>query len=145
MIEELTPQILAIGLLAVLLVAPGLTLLLSALILWLYRRAVLRAMAATAGGVDVARSAGPQPPMVVRRTEAAIDVDRRLMRAPWRAAARYALAGAAFAVVMALAVGMAFPALRSASGFAVPLWITSWPVVMALALTACRACCCCCS
>src|SRR4051794_31359718 len=49
MLEELTPQILSVALFFVIAVAPVLTLIVSALILWLYRRSVLRAMAAMRG------------------------------------------------------------------------------------------------
>ena len=47
MMEEFTPQVAASSLLLIIISAPMLTLLLSALLLWRYRRAVMRAMAAT--------------------------------------------------------------------------------------------------
>ena len=47
MLEEVTPEVVGSSLLLIIFVTPILTLLLSALLLWGYRRAVARAMAAS--------------------------------------------------------------------------------------------------
>jgi len=136
MVEALTPQVLTIGLFAVLLVAPALSLLISACILWFYRRAVLRAMAASIGRAGEAMALRPRSAAAARPPAAPGDIEAQLLRGPRRAAARSTAGGAAFALVIALAVVWAFPPMRSAAGLAVPLWVSAWPIVVALALTA---------
>ena len=160
MVEELTPQIVSVGLLLLVLAAPALTAVLSAAMVWVYRRAVLRAMAATAGDIKVEPQAHIRPPplpdvaeqaapsietgtdrsAVLRQTQAdstiiaasrAALLYQQLRRAPWRGATRSAIAGAAFALAVALAAISAFPAMRAWSRFLLMMWAAAWPIVVA--------------
>ena len=85
----------------------------SLLLLWLYRRAVLRSMNAAARGGDAtakmraASVAGPANALNIAFADArsvpdAVPGTRDVMRAPWRAAAVYVLGGAAYACVMSV-------------------------------------------
>jgi hypothetical protein len=137
LIEALTPRILSSLLLLVLGLAAMLTLLLSALLLWFYRRAVTREMAAS-GDFATSEIAPPAP---TRRDEsdsgATPDGPALLSRArqgPWRLARRYALAGLALALVFAVAARFVYPDTLGLPGFAIAWWIYAWPVVPALLL-----------
>lgn len=136
MIEELTPPIFAVALMLVLAFAPVLTLLLSALILWRYRRAVLRAMAASVSAAGAPVMLHTRPATATRPAVSAGEIESRLVRGPRLAALRCGAAGASFALVIAIAVLAAFPPMRSAGGMLVPLWISGWPIVLALGWTA---------
>jgi len=139
MIEELTPQTLMSAMLLVNVLAPVLTLLLSAVMLRRYRRAVSRSMEANSGFDDDSsvhtvshRSSGPTGFQ-------AKDADggglyRQLVRAPWRGAARYATAGLGFALVYALAAHFAFPHALGTAGSLIAVWLYLWPVFLALSL-----------
>jgi hypothetical protein len=59
---------------------------------------------------------------------------RRALGAPWRNAARYAVAGLAFAVVLAAAATQVYPSGLGLPGFVVAVWIYVWPIVLALPL-----------
>lgn len=138
MIEALTPQLLFLALMLVIALSSALTLLVSLLVLWRYRRRVLQAMAESAGGAAWSPGAGPVPAApapVLAGGEASAAVFRHAMTAPWQAAGRDAVAGVAFALVMSAAVGLAFPLLRTPAGVAVYAWGYAWPVVLALMLT----------
>jgi hypothetical protein len=142
-IQELTPQLLSLGIMAVVLLAPPLTLLLSALLLWRYRRTVLQAMAISAvpGQAEAASQASvPTPPSQVatRGADQGSALSRRLLRAPRDAAARVLTAGLAYALSVALALVLGYAPMRSLTGFALALWGGLWPVVPALALTVSR-------
>ena len=112
MIEELTPLVLMSTMVLVILVSSCLTLALSALLMWRYRHAVAQAMAETAGfGTSTVAGGSAEPfpsgdPEFRSRTIAprGADLYHRAMRAPWHNAARYAIAGLAFALVLAAAV-----------------------------------------
>lgn len=142
MIEELTPQVLMTTLTLVILVSPSLTLVISALLMWRYRRAVARAMAAPsgaeavaaavdgAGGVPAAGRDAPDRAAGVRGA----DLYRQAMRAPWRNAMRYIAGGAAFALVLAGAATQVYPSGLGLPGFAIAVWIYAWPIVLALPL-----------
>src|SRR5215510_3729601 len=144
MIEEITPQIVAFSLFLVTLVTPILTLLLSALLLWRYRRAVARAMAASAAfeasvpamsraasphalpaGIGGPRSGGPS----------AADLYQMAIAGPWRCALRYAIAGLAFAAVFAAAARFVYPIRVDLPGVLMGVWIYAWPIVLAFTLT----------
>lgn len=140
MIEELTPQLLSAALLLVIVLSSGLTLIASVLVLWLYRRSVLRAMLATAGRgsasavMPAVDEAAPTQDAAVAELNGAQQY-RRALREPWRAAARYGLAGCAFALVMALAYCLVVPAMLTPARVALMVWGYAWPVVLALTLT----------
>lgn len=128
----------------VLTVSAALTLVGSWLVLWRYGRSVARAMGASAGGAapgepDPAAAPGPGPPVGTGR--ARVDPDalyRSAARAPLFAAACAGIAGLGYAVVLAGAYGLAFPAARTPLRFALTLWVDLWPVVIAAAFTAPR-------
>lgn len=140
MIEELTPQLFSLGILAVVLLAPPLTLLLSALLLWRYRRAVLQAMAVSAarGGISAAPSDGVRATaskVDARGADRAAALGRLLLHAPRDEVVRVLAAGLAYALSLTLAVCIGYAPMRSLPGLALTLWGASWPVVPALALT----------
>lgn len=142
MIEELTPQVLMSAMVLVIVVSPCLTLAISMLLLWLYRRAVARAMAKTAGFDTTAAAngssgrfpSGAQEPRIRAGGARVANLYRRAMRAPWHNAARYAVAGLAFAFVLAAAATQAYPTGLELPGFAIGVWIYAWPIVLALPL-----------
>jgi len=142
MIEEITPQLLMATLLLLLLVVPVVTLILSLLLLWRYRRAVIRAMDASAGHVadgaeGVGASAGVKagdPPRVLVGGSDASDLLGLARHAPGRNALRYLTAGAAFALVMAVAAHFVYPSGLGLPGFLVAIWIYIWPGVLAATL-----------
>lgn len=141
MIEELTPQLLSLFVLALTLLAPPLTLLLAALLLWLYRHAVLRAMKVSAAPGPAAatpQASAPRRAAPTTGTRCAATLSHRLLRAPHVAAARLLVAAWAYALVVSLAALWGFPPLRSPTGLALCLWGAMWPVVPALALTVSR-------
>src|SRR5262245_52842144 len=146
MIEEITPQIVAFSLIFITLITPILTLLLSALLLWRYRRAVARAMAASAAfeasvpamspaasphalpaGVGGPRSAGPS-------AASASNLYQMAIAGPWHCALRYAIAGLAFAAVFAAAARFVYPIRVDLPGVLMGVWIYAWPIVLAFML-----------
>ncbi len=142
MIEELTPQVLMSTMVLLIVVSPCLSLAISALLMWLYRRAVARAMAETADYETPAaatESSGQflsgTPESRIQAADARVaDLYRRAMRAPWYSAARYAVAGLTFAIVLAAAATQVYPSGLGLPGFAIGVWIYSWPIVLALPL-----------
>lgn len=139
MIEELTPQILMSAMLLVNVLAPVLTLLLSAVMLRRYRRAVSRSMAATIGfdddsSVQAGSHRAFEPTDFPSRNDVGGGLYRQLVRAPWRYAACYATAGLGFAFVYASAAHFAFPHALGAPGSLIAVWLYLWPVFLALPL-----------
>ena len=140
MIKELTPTLLSSLLLFVVSVAASLTLLISALLLWRYRRAVTRNMAAS-GGSD---GLPPHALASSERRQALTPGNRKTgttlyqyaMHAPWRLALSYASAGLAFALVFAIAAHLVYSFRLGLPGFLVGVWVYTWPVVVALLLVA---------
>lgn len=138
MIEELTPTVLSTVLLLVVCTAALLAVTLSAILLWLYRRAVTRAMAASAGH-------GPSPAFGVagpalRHEQSNGDAEpgavlfRRAAAGPWRLALCYLCAGLACALVFAVAADGAYSFRLGLPGFLLGAWIYAWPVVPAMLL-----------
>ncbi len=136
---------------AIVLIAAVLTALTSAWLLWLYRRAVLRAMGTAAGAVAApasARLADPPPmsspaPLHAAPVESGPSADpeapglyHHAARSLRRAACVYTAAGLAYAVVLAT------PWMVFSEGGFLPgrfLWLTAcyaWPTVLALMLLA---------
>ena len=147
MIEELTPRVLMSMMILVIVVVPTLTLLLSTVLLYRYRRAVRRAMDVTSGFHDptlvreTAINSRPVDDVVTERNgkSDAGDVCRGVFRTPWRNALRYLIAGLVFALVMALAAHQVYPSSLGVPGFGVPgfliaVWIYLWPAFLAMAL-----------
>ena len=138
MIEELTPQLLFLGFLLVIVLSSVFTLIASLLVLWRYRRGVLRAMAETAGAADsaptVAAETPAAQPALPQAAAATAERYRLAITAPWEAVGRDAAAGAVFALVMNAAVSLAFPALRDPVVVALYAWGYAWPMVLALVL-----------
>lgn len=142
MIEELTPQVLMISMFLIIIAVPLLTLLLAALLLWRYRRAVTRAMA-TAGGFHAAAAevqpagsshSGRQQLDDHNLAACSNDLCRRVIVMPWWNALRYTVSGLAFALVFAGAAHFVYPHGLGLPGFVVAVWIYVWPVVLALPL-----------
>lgn len=139
MIEQLTPRVFSSLLLVVLGLTPLLTLLFSAILLWLYRRAVTRQMA-LAGGcseeLDAALDPGVEPggADAPHQRPAGVELYRQAVRRPWQALLRCAAAGLAFALVFAVAARFVYPFRLGAPGFLIAVWIYLWPVVLALLL-----------
>ncbi|MBK6975273.1 MAG: hypothetical protein IPH26_20805 [Sterolibacteriaceae bacterium] len=140
MIEALTPQVLFVSMLPIIAGSSLLGLLISILLLAAYRRSVLRTMLQRSGGalapdgataVDCAARIDEAPvgPAGAALYERALQMVR--LNA-WRTCA----AGFAFALVIALAGSMAFTELRTPARFALLLWLCSWPLLLALWLTA---------
>ena len=139
---------------AIALVASILTLIASALLLWRYRRAVARLMAAsanaamrlTAGQTGVIRpelngsAFGTDRRQRIETTPALLY--RRTLQGPRRQALRYAVAGALYAFAVACAAYFAFAQiqvnfLRAASHplqFLFLFWSLAWPVVLTIEL-----------
>ena len=140
MIEELTPQLLGVALFLVIALSSGLTLLVSLLVLWLYRRSVLGAMRSSAHGApaDTAQpavDAALRRPAVSRGAASAAQSYLHAIREPWRVVLRCAVAGAVFALILALAFCLVYPAMLTPYRIALMVWGYAWPVVLALALT----------
>jgi hypothetical protein len=135
-IEELTPQVVGTSVLLVLLTAPVVTLALSILLLWAYRRAVTQAMAASGGfeasaGEPDSTSASPSHDRQAGEPRTA-DLYRQAVRVAWRNAARYLLAGFVFALAFATAAQFVFPFQLGLPGFVTGVWIYLWPAALAL-------------
>src|SRR5262245_301421 len=136
MLEEITPQIVYLLLFYISIFTPVLTLVLSALLLWGYRRAVARAMAASAAfdaSTPATTPAAPHP------TSSAVgptgsDLYRVAIAGPRLYALRYTIAGLAFAVVFALAARFVYQFRVDLPGVLVGVWIYAWPIALALPL-----------
>jgi hypothetical protein len=143
MIEEITPQIVASSLILITFVTPILTLLLSALLLWRYRRAVARAMAASAAfaasvsAITPAASPHALPAAVGGPGSpgpSASDLYDAAIAGPRHYALRYTIAGLAFAVVFVVAGRFVYPFRIDLPGVLLGLWIYAWPIVLAFML-----------
>jgi hypothetical protein len=136
MIEELTPEVIASSLLLIVLVTPVLTLVLSALLLGGYRRAVTRAMATAGefGASAPATTLASQSAPSLAGDLSGSDLYRIAIAGPRIYAARYVAAGLAFAVVFAIASRFVYPIRLDVPGFLIGVWIYAWPVVLALPL-----------
>jgi hypothetical protein len=146
-ILALTGQLPAILIVATLLALPT-----SLALLWLYRRAVLRSMRATAPGVRSPRAppepvpppaTGQRPDLTIasydRDPKSSLDPSARsflsrLARSRRRAAAVYALGGAAFAVVMTSAFLVSSHIEFLPVRFLLLFWAYAWPVVFTTTL-----------
>src|SRR5437667_12311389 len=112
MLEEVTPEIVGLSLFLITLVTPVLTLVLSALLLWGYGRAVARAMATSAFDASIAAT---MPPVASHATPAAVggltgsDLYQVAIAGPRHYALHYTLAGLAFAAVFAVAARFVYP------------------------------------
>jgi hypothetical protein len=138
MIEEVTPWMLTILVLLVTGLTPVLTLLLSALLLWRYRRVVIRQMAVSGGFDEPPEEAHPAPASrddgaPSNRTDGAA-LYRLAARGPWQIALRYAGAGLAFALVFAVAARFVYPYTLGPLSYLLAIWVYCWPVVPALLL-----------
>jgi hypothetical protein len=138
----------------ILIVSGCLGLLVSFLLLRLYRRAVQRGMArrtgapATGEPADATRvkPAPPPAPLAITyadtgRTTSAMDggdlnLYRRALTGPWRAAGVYGTAGALFAAVLAFAFLLAGGVELRPLRFLVLFWVYAWPLVLTLWLVA---------
>ena len=137
MIEELTPQILMVSMLLIIVTAPILTLLLSVLLLWGYRRTVTRAMAASEGFCDSQVKGGTaepsqlDDPTVKKRTTspASSNLYQRAIQAPWHNALQTTIAVLASAFVFSAAAQIVYPLDLGLPGFFVGVWIYTWPAV----------------
>ena len=138
MIEALTPQLLMLGLLTTTIIASLLSLVTSAAVLYAYRRCVLRAMAERAAGHTMIWPAAQNnqadgwAPGIAEQVDQVEVAYAATCRAAWTIVA----GGAAFALVFAIAMLLAFPTLRTAGRFFLVLWVCCWPVVPALLITA---------
>jgi hypothetical protein len=137
MIEELTPQVLMMGLLLVVVAAPPLAFALALLLLSLYRRAVIAAMArpAATSAERITIAVPSRPPRPATPALSDPDLLPSLLRARQRATARVVLGGLAYAATIALALVVAMERLRTPFDFALVTWGAIWPVVPALWLT----------
>jgi hypothetical protein len=142
MIQELTPQVLSIALFLLMLVATAVTLPVSWLLLWRYRRAVTRAMSARVAEAGApsdsgSRAASPPPPSEVPDPGApsmaavpAEDLYRHLVRDPWRYALTHAVAGLGFALTMTFATFVVSSWQFRLAPMSFGVWIASWPIVL---------------
>jgi hypothetical protein len=135
MIEELTPLLLSVALVLVIVLASALTLLGSVAVLSLYRRQVLRAMAASAGGGFTMALAPATSAVPFAATAANSLLFERALYEPRIAALHGAVAGAVFVLVLTLAAGLAWPEARMPYRLAALAWGYAWPIVLALVLT----------
>jgi len=111
-------------------------------VLWRYRLAVERAMGVNARVFAAARAAADneRPALAAVATRMAGDdrlaLFRRAAAAPRVEIACIVVAGLAYAVVLASALLVARVEVRTPWRFALTLWIDSWPIVIAMALSA---------
>lgn len=142
MIEELTPQVLMISMFLIIMAAPLLTLLLCVVLLWMYRRIVTQAMAATGsydGATEEGVSAGPPCVSTLKLLHQSVEESGnelylRAIRAPWRDAKLYAVAVLAAALLFSAAAQRVYPYGLGLPGFFVGVWIYVWPLVLSLPL-----------
>jgi hypothetical protein len=137
MLEEVTPEIVGLSLFLISIVTPILTLVLSALLLWGYRRAVARAMAASAAFDASKPATTPATPSHALRAvggPSGSDLYQAAIAGPRRYALQHAVAGLTFAAVFALAARFVYPIRVDLPGVLVGVWIYAWPIVLALPL-----------
>jgi hypothetical protein len=141
MIEELTPQVLMTSMTLLIVIGSLLTVLLSALLLWKYRRAVNHAMI-TAGNFFPAIQKGTpaestyanhlHPKKGSGKKLSSQDLFRRAVRAPWHDGLLYAIAIFAAAMLFAAVAQQDYSFNLGLPGFFVGTWIYFWPIVLAL-------------
>ena len=140
MIEEITPQIVIVTALFVIVVAPSVTLPLSALLLWRYRRAVIAAMSTRAADATEVAEPAAEPVVHERRSRGGgrpvDELYREIVRTPWRYACRYAVAGLGFAMVMAISFSLVRNVRLASVFFLFWLVLCAWPIVLVVVLTA---------
>jgi len=137
MIEELTPQVMMIAMVLIIAISSIATLILSALLLWRYRRFVSRAMALQGGFKDQAETASAASigtALTDRTKFSGTDLLQQVIHAPRRSAMGFLIAGLAFAMVFALAAQFVYPTGLALPGFLVAVWIYFWPAILALPL-----------
>jgi hypothetical protein len=142
--------------LSILLLAAPLALVVSIGLLSLYRRTVFKSMRARANKPRTTEPVPPETPAAPDQPiqEKALDLAvldhastmttgsaaetlySKLLRAPWRTAAIYAIAGCCYALVMAAAFQPATETEFLPVRFLVMFWIYAWPVVLTLNLVA---------
>jgi hypothetical protein len=139
-IEEVTPQIVMITALFVILVAPTVTLPLSGLLLWRYRRAVIAAMSIRAADATDVAELVAEPVVHERRSpgggRSIEQLYHEVVRTPWRYACRYAVAGLGFAVMMAISFSFVLNVRLVSAFFLFWLVLCAWPIVLVIILTA---------
>jgi len=113
----------------------------SSLLLWFYRRAVLRAMSTSGDesvpvGATIAGTAAPPKPLRFASLSAKAAPHASLPKA-WRAAAIYLAAGAAYALVLAFVTLLDADKLHASliKAFFI-FWICYWPAVLAVIVVA---------
>lgn len=138
MIKELTPFAVTSLVLLVVSLVSVLTLVLSALLLWRYRQAVTRQMAAS-GGFD--QSEAEVDALAVHHgsdsgahLHGRLTLYRQAVRGPWQIALRYVGAGLGFALVFAVVARFVYPYRLDLPGFLLGVWLYAWPVVLAVIL-----------
>src|SRR5688572_2345493 len=140
--------------LLILIIALPLAFLVSIGLLRLYRRTVIRTMGKRANvgrteSVPLDSSALPQEPVQTPLSIAVLDsvsgmtakggtdnLSTELLRAPWRAAAIYAIAGLCYAIVMTIVFLAATDNEILPLRFLVLFWYYAWPVVITVCLVA---------
>lgn len=126
-------------LIIVIVVAPLVTLILSALLLWRYRQSVIRQMAMCGGGDDTSAD-GDRTAVEGRSGDGPVGEDpgqalyRQATRGPWQDALQYSAAGLAFAFVYTIAARFVYPFRLDFPGFLIGMTIYAWPIVPALML-----------
>ncbi|MEM9088389.1 MAG: hypothetical protein AAGC93_06550 [Cyanobacteria bacterium P01_F01_bin.53] len=137
---------------AILMVAVALTLLISLLLLHIYRRAVVRSMgrssqvSSDASSQASSQASGQTPAefavaTAVPSNQTLSSGDKtalyaHLLKAPWRQAVIYGMGGLGYAVVMSLALQLSFPGPIVPIQFLCTLLLYLWPTVIAFALVA---------
>jgi hypothetical protein len=139
--------------LLILIIAVPLAFFVSIGLLGLYRRAVLRTMGTRANigptePVLLETSTLPQEPVQTplnivileatssRTASSPEDLYTSLLRAPWRAAAIYVVAGLCYALVMTIVFLAATQSEFYPLQFLIPFWYYAWPVVVTICLVA---------
>ena len=141
MIEELTPQVLAISIVLILLSAPFVTAVISAICLWLYRRAVVRAMSATSQSHPVRKPIADSSASDQAIQNPKVDTRQRTkcayhsaLESPKRDALQHAIAVFIAAVPLSLAAQIVYPSGLGAIGVFIGVWVYSWASVPMLLL-----------
>jgi hypothetical protein len=117
----------------------------SAVLLWLYRRAVLRAMNQSRGGLPVATTAAnvDAPPKRLRFVSLGVNAaPPATLPSPWGGAGVYLAGGAAYAFIVAAALvflafrDRQFEPTKVGMMFLWSFWIYYWPAMLAVILVA---------
>ncbi len=137
-IQELTPLLLSMQLLLVVCSAAVLTLLVSVILLRLYRRAVINQMDVNSG---FNQKPDDSPPVVAPIRNRFYDEHgdgvtfyQKAMRGPWHVVRHYAIAGLVYALVFSIAARFVYPFQLGIPGFLISIWIYLWPLVPAMIL-----------